>query len=71
MYAAANVDTIANHFYEQGKADAVKEVIDSSKNPSQSARQAPQTGFKNGIKVKVLGESALNASKLKIKKIKI
>ena len=71
MYAAANVDTIANHFYEQGKADAVKEVIDSSKNPSQNARQAPQTGFKNGIKVKVLGESALNASKLKIKKIKI
>jgi len=31
MYAAANVDTIANHFYEQGKADAVKQVIDSSK----------------------------------------
>jgi len=71
MYAAANVDTIANHFYQQGKADAVKEVIDSSKNPSQVARQAPQTGFKDGIKVKVLGETALSSSKLKIKKIKI
>jgi hypothetical protein len=71
MYAAANVDTIANHFYQQGKADAVKEVIDSSKNPSQTVRQAPQTGFKDGIKVKVLGETALSSSKLKIKKIKI
>jgi hypothetical protein len=71
MYAAANVDTIANHFYEQGKADAVKQVIDSSKNPSQAVRQAPQTGFKDGIKVKVLGESNLSSSKLKIKKIKI
>jgi hypothetical protein len=71
MYAAANVDTIANHFYEQGKADAVKQVIDGSKNPSQAVRQAPQTGFKDGIKVKVLGESNLSSSKLKIKKIKI
>ena len=71
MYAAANVDTIANHFYEQGKADAVKEVIDSSKNPSQALRQSPQTGFKDGIKVKVLNEGALSSSKLKIKKIKI
>ena len=71
MYAAANADTIANHFYEQGKADAVKEVINNSKNPSQSLRQASQTGFKDGIKVRVLGETALNASKLKIKKIKI
>jgi hypothetical protein len=71
MYAAANVDTIANHFYEQGKADAVKQVIDSSKNPSQALRQSPQTGFKDGIKVKVLNENALSSSKLKIKKIKI
>ena len=71
MYAAANVDTIANHFYEQGKADAVKQVVDSSKNPSQTLRQSPQTGFKDGIKVKVLNEGALSSSKLKIKKIKI
>ena len=61
MYAAANVDTIANHFYEQGKADAVKEVIDRFKKSKslQVLDKSPQTGFKNGIKVKVLGESAL------------
>ena len=27
MYAAENVDKIATHFYEQGKADAVKDVV--------------------------------------------
>ena len=32
MYAASNVDKIAGHFYEQGKADAVKEDVNGSKN---------------------------------------
>ena len=32
IYAAENVDKIAAHFYEQGKADAVKDVINKSKN---------------------------------------
>jgi len=72
IYAAENVDTIANHFYEQGKADAVREVVDGSKNPSADSRPVAQTdGFKNGIKVKVLGNDANDSSKLKIKKIKI
>ena len=34
MYAAENVDKIAAHFYEQGKADAIKDVVTKSKNPS-------------------------------------
>ena len=33
MYAAENVDKIAAHFYEQGKADAIKDVVTKSKNP--------------------------------------
>ena len=32
IYAASNADTIANHFYEQGKADAIKDVTAKSKN---------------------------------------
>ena len=32
LYAAMNADKIANHFYEQGKADGVKTIVDSSKN---------------------------------------
>lgn len=72
IYAAENADTIANHFYEQGKADAIREVVDGSKNPSTSPRQATQTdGFKDGIKVKVLGDKVNDSSKLSIKKIKI
>ena len=72
IYAAENVDTIANHFYEQGKADAIREVVDGSKNPSANPRQATQTdGFKDGIKVKVLGDKVNDSSKLSIKKIKI
>jgi len=34
LYAARNADTIAQHFYEQGKADAVKDVMAKSKNIS-------------------------------------
>ena len=72
IYAAENVDTMANRFYEQEKADAVREVVDGSKNPSADSRPVAQTdGFKNGIKVKVLGNDANDSSKLKIKKIKI
>jgi hypothetical protein len=72
IYAAENVDTIANHFYEQGKADAIREVVDGSKNPSANPRQATQTdGFKDGIKVKMVNNELNDSSKLKIKKIKI
>ena len=38
IYAARNADTIANHFYEQGKADAIKDVTAKSKNINQDAR---------------------------------
>ena len=69
---ASNADTIINHFYEQGKSDATKEIISSSKNPSTQARQVAQSdGFVNGIKVKVLGQTGNDSSKLTIKKIKI
>ena len=67
MYAAENMDQIASHFYEQGKADAVKDVINSSKNISDSPRQtASDSVFVNGLKVKSI--SGIDSSKLKIKK---
>ena len=68
IYAAKNVDTIANHFYEQGKADAVKDVMAKSKNISTEPRQTAQGEvFVNGIKVKAI--SGVDSSKLKVKKI--
>tara|TARA_R100001460_G_scaffold8868_4_gene21828 strand:+ start:1054 stop:2262 length:1209 start_codon:yes stop_codon:yes gene_type:complete len=67
MYAASNVDKIANHFYEQGKADAVKNVIDKSKNVSTEPRATSDGNvFINGLKVRAI--SGLDSSKLTIKK---
>lgn len=67
MYAAENADTIANHFYEQGKADAIKEVVAKSNNITTTPRQT-STGeiFVNGFKVKAI--NGVDSSKLKIKK---
>ena len=67
MYAARNADTIAQHFYEQGKADAVKDVVAKSKNINNEARKkAPEDIYLNGLKVKAV--SGVSSSKLKIKK---
>lgn len=68
LFAAKNIDTIANHFYEQGKADAVKNVAANSKNVNKNPRfsQPDDSIFLNGLKVKAV--SGANSSKLKIKK---
>jgi hypothetical protein len=69
IYAAENVDRIAAHFYEQGKADAVKDVVNKSKNLSPvKARTQQGEVFVNGFKVKSV--SGADSSKLKIKKRK-
>jgi uncharacterized protein (DUF2164 family) len=66
MYTANNADTIAQHFYEQGKADAVKDLAAQSKNISTEARaSAPENVFVGGLKVKAV--SGLDSSKLRIK----
>ena len=66
MYAAENVDSIAKHFYEQGKSDATKDLVAKSKNITDDVRSTP-TGdvFVGGFKVKAI--SGLDSSKLKIK----
>jgi len=61
---------MANHFYEQGKADATRDILSKSKNPSTGARQAaPVEGIKFGA-YKVKSVSGADSSKLKIKKFK-
>jgi len=40
LFTAMNPDQVANHFYEQGKADALKDSIAKSKNVSMDPRQA-------------------------------
>jgi len=56
LFTAMNPDAIANHFYEQGKADALRESISRSKNVNMEPRQsftAPKTGFK----ARVIGDN--------------
>jgi uncharacterized protein (DUF2164 family) len=66
MYAAENVDTLANHFYEQGKADAIKEITAKSNNITTAPRQTSSGEiFVNGFKVKAI--NGVDSTKLKIK----
>ena len=65
IYIASNADKIINHFYEQGRTDATKEIVNKSKNPSTEPRQTTSGEFVNGIKVKSI--SGPDSSKLRIK----
>ena len=67
MYTAMNPDVIARHFYEQGKADAMKDRIAKDKNVQVNARQAQNEVQVGGMKFKVLGEDT-NSLKLKMRK---
>ena len=67
MYTAMNADKIASHFYEQGKADALKNSVAKSKNISMDPRQQHSGEINtSGYKVKVLGDNS-NDFKFKIK----
>ena len=67
LFTAMISDAVAKHFYEQGKADALKQSIAESKNidmkPRQQLNENVDTG---GIKVRVLGDNT-DDFKFKIK----
>ena len=58
LFTAMNADAIAKHFYEQGKADALKENVAKSKNVSMSPRQSYGNTETGGLKFKVLNEDS-------------
>ena len=67
LFTAMNADAIAKHFYEQGKADALKDSIAKSKNVSMDPRQEFNGQINtSGMKVKVLGNNS-NDFKFRIK----
>ncbi len=66
LYTAMNADAVAKHFYEQGKADAMKNSIAKAKNVDMNPRQSHGKIETGGIKFKVLGDDA-NDFKFKIK----
>jgi len=66
LYTAMNADNIAQHFYEQGKADALKESVAKAKNVDMDPRQSLGSEVNvSGIKYRVLGG---NSNSFKIKK---
>ena len=66
LFTAMNADAIANHFYEQGKADGIKDSIAKSKNIDMNPRQSHGEIEGGGLKFKVLGDDS-NDFKLRIK----
>ena len=70
LFTAMNADTIAKHFYEQGKADAVKNQVAKDKNINLNPRQTHGETNIGGVKVRVLGETSsdMKNRSFKIKK---
>lgn len=66
LYTAMNPDQIANHFYEQGKSDAIKTSVGKGKNISMDPRQAHGEISTGGLKVRALGDTTADF-KFKIK----
>ena len=64
LYTAMNADAVAKHFYDQGKADAMKNSIAKAKNVDMNPRQSHGTIEAGGLKYKVLGD---NSSDFKFK----
>jgi len=68
LFAASNPDALANHFYEQGKADAIKQMTAEAKNinmdPRKTADGYVETG---GLKVRALSGDDSSRLKLKLK----
>jgi len=57
LFTAMNADTIAKHFYEQGKADAVKDQVARDKNINLEPRKTHGETNVGGVKYRVLGDS--------------
>ena len=64
LFTAMNADAIANHFYEQGRADAIKQSAQSNKNINMGSRSVHANTNAGGIQAKVLGD---DTSKIKLK----
>jgi len=66
LFTASNPDAIAKHFYEQGKADAMKNSIAKAKNVDMNPRQSHGEIKTGGVTYKVLGDTTSDF-KFKIK----
>ena len=71
LFTAMNADSIANHFYEQGKADAIKDSMARTKNVDMDPRRGHEkVTTQNGWTVRAVPSDANSTSSFKIKKRK-
>jgi len=70
LFTAMNADNIAQHFYEQGKSDALKDSIAKSKNVSMQPRQGLGEVKASGTKFKILGGNPSADFKVKMNRRK-
>jgi hypothetical protein len=68
LYAARNADSIANHFYEQGKSDAIKQMSSEAKNINMDPRRIGQNIDAGGMKVRAISGDDSSKLRIKIKK---
>ncbi len=68
LFTAMNPDMVANHFYEQGKADAIKDSMSRSKNISMEPRKGHENVIKSGFSVRSVPSESSNDFKIKIRK---
>jgi hypothetical protein len=68
LFTAMNADQIAQHFYEQGKADAVKNSIAATKNVDMNPRGVHEkVTTANGWSIRAVDSNSATSSKLKVK----
>ena len=69
LFTAMNADKVAQHFYEQGKADAIKGSISKSKNVDMDPRGVHEkVNMSNGWSIRAVPSESAGISKLKIRK---
>jgi len=69
LFTAMNPDTVAKHFYEQGKADAIKESMANTKNIDMAPRGSHEkVTSSNGWTVKAINGEDASKLRIKIKK---
>ena len=69
LFTAMNADAVAQHFYEQGKADAIKGSISKSKNVDMDPRGVHEkVNMSNGWSIRAVPSESAGISKLKIRK---
>lgn len=67
LFVADNADEVANHFYEQGKADAIKQLNAESKNINMDPRKANVVEA-GGVRVRAISGDDSSKLRVKIKK---